>query len=215
MFGFGAFRNTWSDYEKLVYGTYLVIPDWFLVMAFTIMPLLWFRSHRRPFQSHDGYLCPACGYDLCATPDRCPECGDFPISDRKLGRAAKQLAYADPDSSQPTARARRAIAARKIFSGLSALSLLLALAMCVLWIRSYNAVATLPPPGPHIPLPMPVDVSEYLVPIRGTLQWWEYTPWRRSWYDINFSVPIWPAVVVFSIAPAGWLLTSRKRNPKG
>jgi hypothetical protein len=75
-FGFGAFRGTWSDFQTTAYGTDLVIPDWFLVTAFMAAPLLWIRSHRRRFRSVNS--CATCGYDIHATPDRCPECGTVP-----------------------------------------------------------------------------------------------------------------------------------------
>jgi hypothetical protein len=53
----------------------LYVPYWFpfLVGAFLPGLRLWRRS-RRPLGARRN-LCPACGYDLRATPDRCPECG--------------------------------------------------------------------------------------------------------------------------------------------
>jgi hypothetical protein len=53
-------------------------PLWFLVALFFVLPAysgvrLWQRRRTRRL-ARPGY-CARCGYDLRATPDRCPECG--------------------------------------------------------------------------------------------------------------------------------------------
>jgi hypothetical protein len=53
-------------------------PDWFLVVTFSVLPAIALaRARRRTTRGNRG-LCPNCGYDLRATPDRCPECGSVP-----------------------------------------------------------------------------------------------------------------------------------------
>ncbi len=56
----------------------IAVPHWFLISVTAIGPLARvlyiFRPRRRP---RPGF-CPICGYDLRATPDRCPECGTLP-----------------------------------------------------------------------------------------------------------------------------------------
>ena len=52
----------------------VVLPYWVLGAMLVTAPLTWATlriSRRRRKRS----LCPACGHDLRATPDRCPECG--------------------------------------------------------------------------------------------------------------------------------------------
>jgi len=56
--------------------------DYWLPITLTlIMPSiwlgLWFRRRRKWRQVRRG-TCPTCGYDLRATPERCPECGTIP-----------------------------------------------------------------------------------------------------------------------------------------
>jgi hypothetical protein len=51
----------------------VIIPSWFVYGAAAVLPLSWIVRRRLPRRS-DG-RCHACGYDLRATPDRCPECG--------------------------------------------------------------------------------------------------------------------------------------------
>jgi hypothetical protein len=50
-------------------------PLWFCALLFSVLPARWmfltFRRHKRKAAG----LCLQCGYDLRATPNRCPECG--------------------------------------------------------------------------------------------------------------------------------------------
>lgn len=50
----------------------LVVPYWSVLLATGIAPILWVFNRRR--RTGAG-CCVICGYDLRATPDRCPECG--------------------------------------------------------------------------------------------------------------------------------------------
>jgi hypothetical protein len=52
----------------------LWVPMWFLI-GLAIVPLLVARRLTRTMQWQAGARCAHCGYDLRATPDRCPECG--------------------------------------------------------------------------------------------------------------------------------------------
>ena len=53
----------------------VVLPYWLMAVVTGVGPAVWAWRRRRRRRRGGAGLCPACGYDLRATPGRCPECG--------------------------------------------------------------------------------------------------------------------------------------------
>jgi predicted amidophosphoribosyltransferase len=56
-------------------STALYIPHAAIALAAAAIPIAGVIRARRTSHRQQRGLCPACGYDLRATPGRCPECG--------------------------------------------------------------------------------------------------------------------------------------------
>jgi len=80
-FGFAGWDRTQYMGSEAHRG-FIDIRYWLLAIVFGILPgiktlNIVLASRRRRYRRSHG-LCLACGYDLRATPDRCPECGTVP-----------------------------------------------------------------------------------------------------------------------------------------
>ena len=67
--------NYWHGFgfKNDFYCLMIDVPHWFLALITGVLPLLAIRGIAHNGQSTGS--CTVCGYDLRATPDRCPECG--------------------------------------------------------------------------------------------------------------------------------------------
>jgi hypothetical protein len=65
------------------FGINLIVPHWFLIPLLLAGSLICWRASR--YRQVPHRFCRRCGYDLRATPDRCPECGT-PVAQRTFVR---------------------------------------------------------------------------------------------------------------------------------
>ncbi|HEY8668356.1 MAG TPA: hypothetical protein VIL86_17025 [Tepidisphaeraceae bacterium] len=78
--GFGL--ETYSGYSRKPINPFgyaraisILFPAWFLALLFSLLPALRLRRWILDRQRNRPGFCRTCGYDLRATPERCPECG--------------------------------------------------------------------------------------------------------------------------------------------
>ena len=73
-FGFGLSHEP-PPYNTAAYAIW--IPHWFAALSL-LAPLALYLKKRRTIRNRElSGLCRQCGYDLRASPERCPECGAF------------------------------------------------------------------------------------------------------------------------------------------
>ena len=64
-----------SPMRRIERGRLLAIPMWFPLSICLILPIMWLCRRLTNRRRLAANFCAACGYDLRASKDKCPECG--------------------------------------------------------------------------------------------------------------------------------------------
>ena len=74
-FGWGASRKV-SSGGNVIRQRAVTFPLWLPAALAAVLPAAWVRRRLVPWRRARAGLCAVCGYDLRASPGRCPECGE-------------------------------------------------------------------------------------------------------------------------------------------
>ncbi len=55
------------------------VSHWLAALLLLVLPALWLKRFHDARRARNVGLCPTCGYDLRASPERCPECGTIAL----------------------------------------------------------------------------------------------------------------------------------------
>jgi 4-amino-4-deoxy-L-arabinose transferase-like glycosyltransferase len=77
-FGMVFSKKLRSCYDSSDTLDFVSLPMWMVAAPAAVLPLIRLRRGWRARRRRVEGLCLVCGYDLRATPDRCPECGTVP-----------------------------------------------------------------------------------------------------------------------------------------
>jgi hypothetical protein len=80
----GLVSVRWVSFQRYsqpgyMIGYALVIRLWIVALTTSVLPLIWLQKRIVNRRREMTGFCRNCGYDLRATPDRCPECGTIPL----------------------------------------------------------------------------------------------------------------------------------------
>lgn len=78
-FSYSRANSNYMESGLLMHGKiYLFeVPQWFFIICFGFLPTRAMLRRAKRRRRERNALCVICGYDLRATPDRCPECGQM------------------------------------------------------------------------------------------------------------------------------------------